>query len=211
MWILAGGFVVFAVGGQLADIPQAAPISGRAVIVDGDTMRVGLEEIRRHGIDAPETGQKCELPKGTWNCSQAAIDALATMTAGKSVHCEGHERDQYRRLIARCSTDEVPDIGAKLVASGLAWAFLKYSTDYTAVGPQCRCQELLRRFTKWASPSTPQEWMGCRACGEAARDTGSRAAPDRATRNSQRKNCGCRRQATNQMAAAGRSVPVART
>lgn len=51
------------------------------------------------------------------------------MTDGKTVTCQGSERDQYGRLIARCSTEDEPDIGAKLVASGLAWAFVKYSSD----------------------------------------------------------------------------------
>ena len=32
----------------------------------------------------------------------------------------------------------MPDIGARLVASGLAWAFLKYSTDYQALEPRTR-------------------------------------------------------------------------
>src|SRR5262245_17751989 len=113
-------------------------VAGHAVIVDGDTLWIGSQEIRLHGIDAPETSQKCQVPQGTWDCSGAAIAALASMTDGKTVRCVGNEVDQYGRLIARCSTDEVPDIGARLVASGLAWAFVKYSTDYSAleVGPR---------------------------------------------------------------------------
>jgi endonuclease YncB( thermonuclease family) len=107
----------------LAQVPigQAATISGTAVIVDGDTLWVGSQEIRIHGIDAPETSQRCQLPKGTWDCSAAVIEALASMADGKTVTCVGNEVDQYGRLIALCSTDEVPDIGAQLVASGQAW------------------------------------------------------------------------------------------
>ncbi|QIG50569.1 thermonuclease family protein [Nordella sp. HKS 07] len=60
------------------------------------------------------------------------------MTDGKAVTCVGHKRDQNGRLIARCSTDEVPDVGARLVASGLAWAFVKYSPDYIALEMQPR-------------------------------------------------------------------------
>ncbi|QIG47082.1 hypothetical protein G5V57_04575 [Nordella sp. HKS 07] len=52
------------------------------------------------------------------------------MTDGKTVTCEGRELDDYGPLIARCSTDDVSDIGAKLVSRGLAWAFVKYSADY---------------------------------------------------------------------------------
>lgn len=120
-------FPVIALPLQDAD---AATVTGSAIIVDGDTMRIGGEEIRVYGIDAPETAQKCQAPKGTWDCAQAVIDAVAAMTAGKTVRCEGQERDQYGRLIARCSTDDEPDIGARLVSDGLAWAFVKYSADY---------------------------------------------------------------------------------
>jgi endonuclease YncB( thermonuclease family) len=73
---------------------QAATISGTAVIVDGDTLWVGSQEIRIHGIDAPETIQRCQLPKGTWDCSGAAIAALTAMVEGKAVRCIGHEFDQ---------------------------------------------------------------------------------------------------------------------
>jgi hypothetical protein len=55
------------------------------------------------------------------------------MTEGKAVRCIGDENDQYGRLIAKCSTIGVPDIGATLVARGLAWAFVKYSSDYSSL------------------------------------------------------------------------------
>jgi endonuclease YncB( thermonuclease family) len=37
-------------------------VSGAAVIVDGDTLWVGSQEIRIHGIDAPATSQKMPAP-----------------------------------------------------------------------------------------------------------------------------------------------------
>jgi hypothetical protein len=39
------------------------------------------------------------------------------MFEGETVKCAGHEMDQYGRLIARCATDEVPDVGAELTAA----------------------------------------------------------------------------------------------
>lgn len=129
----------------------AATVTGPAAIVDGDTIWVASQEVRIYGIDAPETGQKCQLPKGTWNCSNAAIAELTRMVEGKTVHCVGHESDQYGRLIARCSTDGFPDLGAHLVASGLAWAFIKYSTDYSKLerGPR------IKKVGIWQSRTQP--------------------------------------------------------
>lgn len=44
-------------------LPQAAaqdPVTGRASVVDGDTIEVHGERIRFHGIDAPESWQRTE-------------------------------------------------------------------------------------------------------------------------------------------------------
>jgi endonuclease YncB( thermonuclease family) len=45
----------------------ATEVSGPATIVDGDTLWVSSQEVRIHGIDAPETSQRCHLPKGAWD------------------------------------------------------------------------------------------------------------------------------------------------
>jgi len=59
---------------------RAMEVTGPARVVDGDTLEIGVQAIRIHGIDAPETSQKCQLPKDTWDCSNAVIAALAAMT-----------------------------------------------------------------------------------------------------------------------------------
>ncbi|MGE0237167.1 MAG: thermonuclease family protein [Parvibaculaceae bacterium] len=135
----------------LVPAAQAATVSGPAIVIDGDTLLVGGQEVRIHGIDAPETSQKCQLPKGTWDCSYAAVAALQAVTHGKTVTCTGHEMDQYGRLIARCSTDGFPDIGASLVAAGYAWAFIKYSTDYVGLEKAPRA----KRIGIWQSKTQP--------------------------------------------------------
>jgi endonuclease YncB( thermonuclease family) len=130
---------------------QAMELAGPARVVDGDTLEIGTQTIRIHGIDAPEASQICLLPKGTWDCSSAAVNVLRAIVEGKEVRCAGHEFDQYRRLIAHCATDEVPDIGAQLVASGLAWAFIKYSNNYAGLekGPRAK------RIGIWQSKTQP--------------------------------------------------------
>ncbi|QIG52598.1 thermonuclease family protein [Nordella sp. HKS 07] len=148
---LSAALVVAAISVITIQSAQSETVTGSAVIVDGDTIWVGSEEVRVYGIDAPETAQRCQLPKGVWDCSKAAIGALAAMTDGKTVNCVGNERDRYGRLIARCSTDDVPDVGAKLVASGLAWAFVRYSPDYSALEKKPRAM----RIGIWQSRTQP--------------------------------------------------------
>ena len=43
-------------------------ISGNAQIIDGDTIKINSKKIRLHGIDAPETKQKCTKDSKKWNC-----------------------------------------------------------------------------------------------------------------------------------------------
>ena len=43
-----------------------AGISGVASVTDGDTLKVGPERIRLHGIDAPESAQSCRASGKTW-------------------------------------------------------------------------------------------------------------------------------------------------
>ena len=73
-------------------------IAGSARVVDGDTVEIGTQAIRIHGIDAPEASQACQLPKGTWDCSAAAVNFPRAMTEGRTIRCAGHEMDQYGRL-----------------------------------------------------------------------------------------------------------------
>ena len=90
--------IVLAASAATAIDCQAMEVAGPARVVDGDTLEIGSQAIRIHGIDAPESAQKCQLPKGTWDCSSAAIEALANMIEGKAVRCIGNEIDQYGRL-----------------------------------------------------------------------------------------------------------------
>ena len=45
----------------------ADTITGKAIIVDGDTISINKNKIRLHGIDAPETNQKCKYNDIEWN------------------------------------------------------------------------------------------------------------------------------------------------
>lgn len=60
-------------------------------VVDGDTLEIGTQVIRIHGIHAPEASQVCQLPKSTWDCSSAAVNVLRAMIEGKEVRCAGAE------------------------------------------------------------------------------------------------------------------------
>lgn len=100
-------------------------INGPARVVDGDTLKVGGVTIRLFGIDAPEAGQTC----GDWRPGPEAAAALSAFIAGGNVACEPRTVDRYGRTVATCTAGG-GDLGARMVATGWAWAFTRYSHDY---------------------------------------------------------------------------------
>lgn len=127
-----------------SDRPPA--LSGRAVVTDGDTIRVGAERIRLHGIDAPEAGQTCTDEDGqAWDCGDAATLEMRRLIATRPVSCERKDVDRYGRIVATCFVDDV-DVAGRLVAEGLALAYRRYSSAYVPAELRAR----LRGRGMWA-------------------------------------------------------------
>ena len=149
-WAIVAAFIALS-----APPPAAANemLSGVARVVDGDTLALGDTRIRLHGIDAPEEDQTCNgAGGGSWGCGREATRALAGLIAGEEISCEPLARDRYGRTIARCFRNGL-DLQAEMVRRGLAWAFIKYSTDYLAQEAEARAA----RRGIWQS-ETPTAW-----------------------------------------------------
>lgn len=95
-------------------------------ITDGDTLKLNGTAYRLWGIDAPETKQDC--PDG-WPAGRLATTQLQTLIKGRPVVCEAKDEDRYGRAVAICRAGG-EDLGALMVRSGMAWAFVRYSRDY---------------------------------------------------------------------------------
>lgn len=117
---------------------QAPLLSGRATVIDGDTLEIAGQRVRLEGIDAPEADQTCGGGWfGTWKCGRTATAALKWMTGGRRVECESAGRDKYGRVLGWCTADG-RDINAEMVRGGNAWAFVKYSTRYEKLEAKAR-------------------------------------------------------------------------
>lgn len=128
---LASAILVFGFWQQAAvraEAPAGEVLVGTARIIDGDTLDIDGQRVRLHGIDAPESGQTCPGRREDWRCGEAATRELRRLAEGV-LTCEGHERDQYGRLIGTCISAG-RNINAEMVRSGYAWAFIKYSPDF---------------------------------------------------------------------------------
>lgn len=109
--IVAGVFLTFPVWGQ--------------TVTDGDTIKLGGTIYRLWGIDAPESHQVCN----GWPAGTEATAELRRLIAGRAVACEPKTVDRYGRTVAICRVDGA-DLGAAMVAAGMAWAFVRYSSFY---------------------------------------------------------------------------------
>lgn len=120
----------FALAVLVGGMAAAAELEGTVRVVDGDTLRLGGETVRLHGIDAPETDQRCGGDAApTWQCGVWVTREVQARYDGSRATCTVLDRDRYGRAVARCVVDG-RDIGRTLVHDGLAFAYRRYSMDY---------------------------------------------------------------------------------
>ena len=132
-----------------------ADITGKARVVDGDTIHINQTKIRLHGIDAPEMKQTCRTSKGKEQmCGILAKQALQRLIQGQDVTCKGDKRDRYKRLLAVCYVGPL-DINERMVTDGWAMTYRKYSKDYVRAETFAKS----RREGMWLGEfKPPWEW-----------------------------------------------------
>jgi hypothetical protein len=95
---------------------RAAPLTGPAKVIDGDTIVMADQLVRLHGIDAPELDQTFRWRGQQIACgTMSSLSALEALTAGVKVRWEMVERD--RRLVAKVFSPNRVDIGRRLVSA----------------------------------------------------------------------------------------------
>ncbi len=137
-------------GVQLGCAPQAAEITGRAKVVDGDSLEIGIDRIRLFGIDAPEGRQDCQRNGQAWRCGEDAAAKLRSLVQGATLRCMPRDTDEYGRSVSVCKNGTT-DINAEMVRAGLALAYRRYSNDY--VDEENEARNAKRGL--WAGEFTP--------------------------------------------------------
>jgi micrococcal nuclease len=148
---------LFSNRGERQNLKLPKIFQGKVIAVkDGDTIEVLYENnaltIRLAHIDCPEI--KKHQPFG-----QAAKKFTSNICFGQLVTVENEGKfDRYKRCIAVIINDKNENVNKALVKAGLAWHFLKYSTD-TAYDKL----EAIARQSKvglWAdeNPTPPWQW-----------------------------------------------------
>jgi endonuclease YncB( thermonuclease family) len=126
---------------------------GRALAIDGDSLRLNNVELRLKGIDAPEYRQNCKDAQGEeYPCGRLARRALAALLQEHDVTCAETGRDRYGRSLAICrSRDADRDIAAEMVRQGMAVAY----GDFDLLEVQAKAG---RRGIWAGSFQRPAEW-----------------------------------------------------
>lgn len=129
--IYIGGPVLRSADGvAIADLPSetakpvtvSTDISGRALAIAGDLMKVDGTLVRLAGIEAPVSGQPCYRANGRrWNCASAARSGLAGLVRGHNVTCTPSGQGDGGYLLAQCTVEKT-NIATELVQRGYVFA-----------------------------------------------------------------------------------------
>ncbi len=143
----------------LLAVPADAEITGKARVIDGDTLEIAGQRIRLHGIDAPESKQTCLAGGKEWACGREATFALAYETGRHWVSCREKGRDGDGRVAYVCFVGN-RDLGARMVGAG--WA-LAVGGDSPVYAGDEKAARAARRGIWRGEFVTPWAWRKARA------------------------------------------------
>lgn len=100
---------------------------GDVYVVDGDSLKLGEQNVRLAHIDAPEYYQTCKrADKSTYNCGIKAREKLESLLKLGELSCKTVGRDIYNRDMSECFAGRT-NINLEMVRSG--WAVVYKSGD----------------------------------------------------------------------------------
>lgn len=141
-----------------APAPVKFPTTFQAKVVgvkDGDTIEVLYENnpivIRLAHIDCPEI--KNHQPFG-----MAAKKFTANICFGQTVTVDNEGKfDRYKRLLAVIFNNQHKNVNKALVEAGLAWHFVKYSTDKSYDSLEAKARQ--NKIGLWADDNPTPPWL----------------------------------------------------
>ncbi len=131
-------------------------ITGKAYVVDGDTIIIGEEKIRLYGIDAPEMKQVCYSKLNEpYFCGLKSKNFLEKLNKDKKLICYYSQRDRYKRIIGDCYNKNKNNINALMVLFGHAVAYERYSKKYILQEEKAKLNE---KGIWQGNFDRPEEW-----------------------------------------------------
>jgi endonuclease YncB( thermonuclease family) len=106
----------------------AVDLSGRATVIEGDTIEINGQRIKLFGIDAPETAQTCRYAGEVYHCGKQSALTLGHFIGSRSVTCDAQSWS-YEQTAADCTAGD-DDLGRLMVLQGQAFADRPRTLDY---------------------------------------------------------------------------------
>jgi len=148
--------ILFALSGSKGEAPVGAQGRGKLSgivthVADGDTLDITANgqtyTIRLDGIDAPERGQAF---------GQQARQHLRVLAFSQPATALVQDRDRYGRTVARVIVAG-RDLSEEMVKAGLAWHFVRYSSDRRLAALEQEARQQRRGL--WADRSAVPPWQ----------------------------------------------------
>lgn len=118
-----------------AQSPQVARIfEGKARIVDGDTLEIGIHRVDLFGVDAPESDQRCKRDGRQWRCGMEATYAMSALIETHWLTCRQQGSDTVGNVVAVCRIGGPKgfSVNEEIVRRGWALALRSFGDDYVA-------------------------------------------------------------------------------
>ena len=167
---IADGLTVLILAGAAIWIIRAllpATVYPTVSVIDGDSLRAGSEEIRLHGIDAPEYRQSCEDRSGrSYACGKRAAQHLRKLVGTSPVSCKVIDTDRYERTIGVCSVGAT-ELNEAMVEAGWAVAYSRHSLSYMSTESAAR---RARRGIWQGRFASPEDWRDSHRTGLVSED-----------------------------------------
>ena len=107
-------------------------LTGKATVIDGDTIKINDQKIRFSGIDAPESNyrgkeQTCLIEDSKISCGKLSTEFLRDYIKKDDIFCKVDEKkDQYKRNLGECFLKRL-SLSKLMVRNGYAFDYEKYS------------------------------------------------------------------------------------
>lgn len=144
--------------------PAQHTVEGKARIVDGDTLEIGVHRIDLYGIDAPEATQECQREGKAWRCGLEAIYAMAALLEFNWLTCQRRDTVAPTTMFAECRIGGPKgfSVNREIVRRGWALAAPATGADYAAAEREARAA----RAGLWSgSFMAPWEWRRANEIG----------------------------------------------
>jgi endonuclease YncB( thermonuclease family) len=124
--------------------PAGRTVEGKAKIVDGDTLEIGIRRVHLYGIDAPEPDQTCERAGRTWRCGMEATYAMAALLEFHWLVCRQQEIDPAGDMVGVCRIGGPKgfSVNREIVRRGWALALRQSGDDYAAAGQEAKAAKV---------------------------------------------------------------------